>query len=358
MLSSARPAGREIEEATLSPSDACVHVSEAPILTAAECRRTVAAAEAHAARAGGWGTRRHKAYPTTDLAVGQVPALSDWLHAALETRLLPQFASAFAFASGEGLYLQDLFVVKYSAREGGQAGLAAHEDSSAWSFVLPLNPPAEYERGGTQFMNLAGQPVFRPEAEGAAVMFSGMNRHRGVAVDKGIRYVLAGFLEMTTTTGEGAVDPRLAAAELTSWWHAKQREAETWMDPELAPLLPASQGRAGQRRPATDFGGGCDFGGGGGFSDVPVPRLSKASDPNDSPHATLLRLGHTAAAQTMLQQRVEHYRVRLQAADGDLSPAAQASRAALASCLLWLSDAAGAVVALERLPSCAGEEPA
>jgi hypothetical protein len=118
-----------------------VHVTDAPVLTAAECRRTVLAAEAHAASAGGWGTRRHKAYPTTDLAVGQVPALSGWLPAALEERLLPLFAAAFAFAPGEGLYLQDLFVVKYAAR-GGQAGLAAHEDSSAWSFVLPASAHA------------------------------------------------------------------------------------------------------------------------------------------------------------------------------------------------------------------------
>ena len=159
---------------------------------------------------------------------------------------------------------------------------------------VQLNPPAQYEAGGTQFMSLAGQPVFRPEAEGAAVMFSGMNRHRGVstqamrplpvsygcnltdclrlqvAVGKGVRYVLAGFLEMTTTSAAGEVsDPRLAAAELSSWWHAKQKDAETWMDPELALLLPGAGVSAG-RGSRSKFGGGCDFGGSGGFGDAPA----------------------------------------------------------------------------------------
>jgi hypothetical protein len=62
-------------------------------------------------------------------------------------------------------------------------------------------------------------------------------------------------------------------------------------------------------------------------------------EPSDGPHATLLRLGHTAAAQAMLRGRAEHYRARLVVATADdVSPAAQAARAALSSCLMWLAD--------------------
>jgi hypothetical protein len=77
---------------------------------------------------------------------------------------------------------------------GGQAGLEEHEDGSPWSFVIPLNPPREYEGGGTQFVALESKPLFRPAKEGHAVMFSGQNRHRGVPITAGRRYVLAGFL--------------------------------------------------------------------------------------------------------------------------------------------------------------------
>ena len=42
------------------------------------------------------------------------------------------------------------------------------------SFVLPLNPPVEYEGGGTQFVNLEGKPVFRPDHEGSVRAPSGL----------------------------------------------------------------------------------------------------------------------------------------------------------------------------------------
>jgi hypothetical protein len=115
--------------------------------------------------------------------------------------------------------------VTNKSRTRGQAGLDEHEDGSAWvcpcdlttaivmqeltapnvycvwqSFVLPLNPPDEYEGGGTQFVNLEGKPLFRPEHEGSAVMFSGKNRHCGKAITAGVRYILAGFCSLVRTT--------------------------------------------------------------------------------------------------------------------------------------------------------------
>lgn len=62
--------------------------------------------------------------------------------------------------------------------------------------MVPLNPPDEYEGGGTQFVNLEGKPLFRPEQEGSAVMFSGKNRHCGKAITAGVRYILAGFCSL------------------------------------------------------------------------------------------------------------------------------------------------------------------
>ena len=66
--------------------------------------------------------------------------------------------------------------------------------------MLPLNPPDEYEGGGTQFVNLEGKPLFRPEHEGSAVMFSGKNRHCGKAITAGVRYILAGFCSLVRAT--------------------------------------------------------------------------------------------------------------------------------------------------------------
>jgi len=62
--------------------------------------------------------------------------------------------------------------------------------------VVALNDLAEYDGGGTQFLE-TGQdiaPVYRP-GKGHASLFSGKNRHCGLAISKGVRYILAGFLK-------------------------------------------------------------------------------------------------------------------------------------------------------------------
>ena len=64
---------------------------------------------------------------------------------------------------------------------------------SPFAFVVPLNDG--FEGGGTQFVELEGAPIFQP-AVGAALLFSGKNRHRGIATTEGVRYILAGFVDV------------------------------------------------------------------------------------------------------------------------------------------------------------------
>ena len=66
---------------------------------------------------------------------------------------------------------------------------------------MPLNDG--FEGGGTQFVELEGAPIYRP-AVGAALLFSGKNRHRGIATTEGVRYILAGFVDVR----KGFVDKR------------------------------------------------------------------------------------------------------------------------------------------------------
>lgn len=113
---------------------------------------------------------------------------------AVETKLLPELAGRFALDLSK-LSIQEMFVAKYSADPGGLKQLEEHEDDSKWSFVLALNDGEEhYGGGGTRFVELEGAPVFRPRV-GSASMFSGKNRHCGVATTAGTRYILAGFLK-------------------------------------------------------------------------------------------------------------------------------------------------------------------
>ena len=103
--------------------------------------------------------------------------------------------------------LADLFVARYVA--DGQRALEEHEDGSPWSFVVSLND--RFEGGGTQFVELEGAPTLRP-APGYALMFAGRNRHRGVPVTAGVRYVLAGFLGLEAAAPPSVSGGGVAAA--------------------------------------------------------------------------------------------------------------------------------------------------
>ena len=191
--------------APLSAAHRRALVSRERVLSVAACARVVAAAEKHAAAGAGWASRRHANYPTPDLAVGDVPAIASWLPARVVARLLPELAARFALPAHQRLFVSDLFVAKYAARAGARPGLEAHEDASPWSFVVPLNGGREFAGGGTQFVELEGAPTLRP-APGYALMFAGRNRHRGVPVTAGVRYVLAGFLGL-----EAAAPPSVSS---------------------------------------------------------------------------------------------------------------------------------------------------
>ena len=122
------------------------------------------------------------------MPAGDVPGVADWIFAAARTRLLPRLEEVFGLE--DALIVDDLFVAKYDA--DGQRELPEHEDGSPFSFVAPLNGGGDFDGGGTQFVDLDGAPVYRPDA-GDALLFSGQNRHRGVPIVRGTRYVLAGF---------------------------------------------------------------------------------------------------------------------------------------------------------------------
>ena len=184
----------------LSDEHRAVYVSAGPVLSETECGEVVAAAEAFAAANGGWTTDRHVAYPTHDLPVAALGRVGARARTLVKDRLLPELAARFGLDAA-GLSFQDMFVAKYCAEKGGLAALAEHEDDSQWSFVLALNDGAtEYGGGGTQFVALEGKPVHRP-GRGHATMFSGKNRHCGVATTSGTRYVLAGFLNYQGSDG-------------------------------------------------------------------------------------------------------------------------------------------------------------
>ena len=154
----------------------------------------------------GWCTGRHRDYPTDDIPVDKLGHVGVDLRLAIRSRVFPEIATRFDLQPGS-LGIQDLFLVKYSMQPGAMKELEPHVDSSDFSFVIALNDLSEYEGGGTRFLFApVPEPVFRL-ALGYATLFCGKNRHQGVAITKGTRYILAGFLDCN---GEGKCVGELA----------------------------------------------------------------------------------------------------------------------------------------------------
>ena len=165
------------------------------VLSRDECDFFVREAEKHAAARGGWSKKRHEHYPTTDLDTAKVPALRYPVHNLVYTRIIPKIASHFELDAAR-LGIKEVFIAKYSAATGHQRRLGAHRDGSDFSFIVALNDG--FDGGGTMFVR--SNTVVRPGA-GKCVVFCGRNKHMGIAVTRGTRYIMAGFLAYGTPKG-------------------------------------------------------------------------------------------------------------------------------------------------------------
>lgn len=167
------------------------------VFTAAECA-TILRAVHKAALYRGWNRMRHGQVPTTDLPLA---ALGDeceaWVRAAVFQKvlrpLMPFYVPASSTLMPEHLEFHDLFVVRYSAAHGEQRELQPHEDGSLFSFNLLLCDPNDFDGGGTYF-EATKRTVHAPQ--GGAIGHGGAVRHSGLAITRGERYLLVGFVHV------------------------------------------------------------------------------------------------------------------------------------------------------------------
>lgn len=191
LLLAASPAlgGQCLTFGSENPCGKLDHIQVPGALSDAWCLRVIAAADALAARTGGWkdsglkedGDKTKLQFgSTTDVpAVGMTEV---WPY--LSTVALPRLYKPL----GRKVDIYESYVVRYSGQAHSE--LVGHVDFSVMSFVIPLSDPSEFEGGGTFFPD-TGELLKPPR--GTGVLFRGMREHVGVAVTNGSRYVLAGF---------------------------------------------------------------------------------------------------------------------------------------------------------------------
>ena len=198
--------------------------STVPLVDAETCENIISECEAYAESTGGWTTRRHENYPTTDIPILKLPGTSKWF----KDRLLPDIAFPFvakafeysfpdsllgigakkeklsaAVSLGMGLRVVDAFVVKYNAT-AGQRELKPHRDGSVFSFNVALNDLDEYNDGGTSFRILQrlsnNDSRYRSShirsKKGHILAHSSALVHGGHPVSKGVRYLLVVFVSV------------------------------------------------------------------------------------------------------------------------------------------------------------------
>lgn len=134
----------------------------------------------------GWTIKRHNNYPTTDNQIKSTWKNYDIIDSLVKTKVYHAITQMYDIKE-EDLGITEYFVVKYDAT--GQNYLAPHEDGSEFSFIVALND--DYDGGGTHFTELNKTVKLNI---GDCLVFSGQNRHQGVHITRGIRYILTGFL--------------------------------------------------------------------------------------------------------------------------------------------------------------------
>lgn len=153
------------------------------------CRYIINESEKHAANNGGWTTKRHDNYPTTDLPVERIPSIFGLILETLHT-IVKKVKKSYGLTDNMTINIHDLFIVKYKDNE--QNYLDMHRDGSFLSFNILLSNAADFEGGGTYF----DDGLIANLEQGDILIHSSRIKHAGLPINKGTRYLLVGFLNL------------------------------------------------------------------------------------------------------------------------------------------------------------------
>jgi hypothetical protein len=153
------------------------------------CRYIINECEKYAKLNGGWTTKRHHTYPTTDLPVDKIPSIFGIILETLKT-ITNKISLSYGLHDDMTINIKDLFVVKYS--HDAQNQLEMHTDGSFISFNILLNESSEFEGGGTYFEDGLTSRL----EQGDILIHSSRIKHSGLPITKGCRYLLVGFVNI------------------------------------------------------------------------------------------------------------------------------------------------------------------
>jgi hypothetical protein len=153
------------------------------------CRFIINESEKYAQNNGGWTTKRHNNYPTTDLPVEKITSIFGLVLESMNT-ISNKVSKSYGLHENMKINITDLFVVKY--KDDAQNQLEMHCDGSFLSFNILLSDKNDFEGGGTYF----DDGLTAHLEQGDIFIHSSKIKHAGLPITKGTRYLLVGFLNI------------------------------------------------------------------------------------------------------------------------------------------------------------------
>ena len=153
------------------------------------CSWIINECEKYAQQNGGWTKKRHQSYPTTDLPVENVTAVSGFVFESLKI-ITEKIKKSYGLNNDITLDYRDLFIVKY--KHDDQNFLEIHKDGSFLSFNILLSQTTDFEGGGTYF----DDGLIMNGEQGDLIIHSSRIDHSGLPITKGTRYLLVGFVNI------------------------------------------------------------------------------------------------------------------------------------------------------------------
>jgi hypothetical protein len=151
------------------------------------CEWIILESEEYAKNNGGWTTRRHENYPTTDIPIEKIPGVFRFVLNSFAD-IFNKIKKSYCLTDEVLFNIKDLFIVKYD--EATQNKLDLHQDGSFLSINILLSDPNDFEGGGTYFND--GLTSFLEQ--GDLLVHSGKVKHSGLPVTKGKRYIMVAFV--------------------------------------------------------------------------------------------------------------------------------------------------------------------
>ena len=170
------------------------------IFSKEECDYIIKESEDYAV-VNGWKTQRHEYSPTIDNDIKNIVNLTYLIENKIYSKIIPYYNKYYNIPENI-LGIDETFIVKYSI--GGQTYLEPHKDADDFSFVVTLNN--DFVGGGTYFLNTQKKVTSNI---GDVVIFCGKNKHMGLEITEGTRYILAGFLSLNKNSYCDDMDPNI-----------------------------------------------------------------------------------------------------------------------------------------------------